>query len=133
MNERDFVYWLQGALEFNNPTSLNEKQTSIIKDHLKLVLDNKTPEYDHATLPWTPYEVTSSTENPGPGKGYFPIIDPDIQSGLTCSLTPLYENIRTASYDPVIPSTIPNFPGQMSWDYSPTRYCSSQKPPMGFK
>lgn len=37
MTSRDFVYWLQGSFELNEPVTLNEKQTKLIKQHLALV------------------------------------------------------------------------------------------------
>lgn len=42
MNERDFVYWLRGYFEINNPTTLNKEQTKCVKDHLDLVFTNVT-------------------------------------------------------------------------------------------
>lgn len=43
MNEKDFVYWLQGWIELEDPESISDKQLQIIKDHLKLVFDKVTP------------------------------------------------------------------------------------------
>lgn len=42
MTPNDFVYWLQGYVELNGdvPTDL---QWVVIKDHLQLVMDKKTP------------------------------------------------------------------------------------------
>lgn len=37
MLARDFAYWLQGAFEVGQMTTLNEKQTQLIKNHLALV------------------------------------------------------------------------------------------------
>lgn len=37
MTSQDFVYWLQGFFEISDATSISEKQTEIIKNHLKLV------------------------------------------------------------------------------------------------
>jgi hypothetical protein len=37
MNERDFVYWLNGLMELGEPETLNAKQVQMIKDHLKYV------------------------------------------------------------------------------------------------
>lgn len=42
MNERDFVYWIQGFLELTGATSLDEAQVAQIKEHIKLVLTKKT-------------------------------------------------------------------------------------------
>ena len=44
MTPEQFVYWLQGYMEMANPSSLNMRETRIIKDHLALVFDKKTPE-----------------------------------------------------------------------------------------
>lgn len=43
MEERDFVFWLNGFLELENPKTLDKRQTQIIKDHLKLVFQKETP------------------------------------------------------------------------------------------
>jgi hypothetical protein len=43
MNERDFIYWLQGFLELSGATTLNEQQVKIIKDHIALVMTKVTP------------------------------------------------------------------------------------------
>jgi hypothetical protein len=43
MSLENFVFWLQGFLELENPKTLSEQQVNIIKDHLKLVLNKKTP------------------------------------------------------------------------------------------
>jgi len=43
MSPENFVYWLNGFLEIGGPTALNPIQVQIIKDHLDLVLDKKTP------------------------------------------------------------------------------------------
>lgn len=44
MTQEQFVYWLQGYMEIANPLMLNMRETRIIKDHLALVFDKKTPE-----------------------------------------------------------------------------------------
>jgi hypothetical protein len=38
-----FVFWLQGFFELSNPSTLNEQQVQVIKEHLALVLNKKTP------------------------------------------------------------------------------------------
>jgi len=56
MTPENFVYWLQGYFEINDAAGasttsvtpgtlkyLNEKQIQVIRDHLKLVLEKKTP------------------------------------------------------------------------------------------
>lgn len=49
MTPENFVYWLQGYFEIlnadedNHPKYLTNDQTQVIKDHLKLVFEKKTP------------------------------------------------------------------------------------------
>lgn len=43
MEAKDFVYWLQGYFEIEDPKTLSEKQVQIIKDHLDLVFMKVTP------------------------------------------------------------------------------------------
>jgi len=43
MKSEQFIYWLQGFMEMENPKTLNLKQTKMIKDHLALVFNKKTP------------------------------------------------------------------------------------------
>ena len=45
MNERDFIYWLQGFLELSGASELNSDQVKIIKDHIDLVMVKKTPDH----------------------------------------------------------------------------------------
>ena len=37
MESKSFIYWLQGFFELSETNSLSERQTEIIKNHLKLV------------------------------------------------------------------------------------------------
>lgn len=37
MTSINFAYWLQGFFEIGNPKTLNEEQTEMIKNHLKLI------------------------------------------------------------------------------------------------
>lgn len=50
MTSREFCYWLQGMFELNAPSSLNERQTKMIKNHLDMVfiheIDPSYPEED---------------------------------------------------------------------------------------
>ena len=43
MTAEQFVYWLQGYMEIEDPKVLDYKQTQIIKDHLALVFKKETP------------------------------------------------------------------------------------------
>ena len=42
MQERDFIFWLQGFLELSGAITLNEQQVQVVKEHLALVLNKKT-------------------------------------------------------------------------------------------
>lgn len=44
MTEKEFVIWLHGYLEIENPKSINEKQTQVIKDHLDTFFKKVTPD-----------------------------------------------------------------------------------------
>jgi len=44
MNEKEFCLWLHGYFELQNPDSISETQTKIIRDHLALVFNKVTPE-----------------------------------------------------------------------------------------
>jgi hypothetical protein len=37
VTSRDYAYWLQGFFELSDATTLNEKQTALIKSHLNMV------------------------------------------------------------------------------------------------
>jgi hypothetical protein len=41
MTSRDFCYWLQGVFEVGGATSLDEKQTAIVAQHLALVFKHE--------------------------------------------------------------------------------------------
>jgi hypothetical protein len=43
MTTEQFVYWLQGFMEINDPYHIGPKETQIIKDHLALVFKKETP------------------------------------------------------------------------------------------
>jgi hypothetical protein len=69
MTAEQFVYWLQGYLEIDNPDNIPLNQTKIIKDHLKLVFDKQTPDRTFtpplAPMPITPYPTW---QDPNPFK-----------------------------------------------------------------
>lgn len=44
MNYEQFAIWLHGFLEISNVEEINKEQTQIIKDHLALLFDKKTPD-----------------------------------------------------------------------------------------
>ena len=73
MTPEQFAYWLQGYFEISNNKKLDNKQIQIIKDHLKLVFDKKTPERNNninttkfVEIPYRPFPHTPFIE-PGPG------------------------------------------------------------------
>lgn len=41
MTSRDFAYWLQGFFEIDNPKSIDENKTEMIKRHLNLVFKHE--------------------------------------------------------------------------------------------
>ena len=43
MNYEQFAIWLHGFLEISNAETINKEQTQIIKDHLALLFEKKTP------------------------------------------------------------------------------------------
>lgn len=43
MDSLNFIYWLQGFMEVADPKEITEEQVQVIKDHIGLVLDKKTP------------------------------------------------------------------------------------------
>lgn len=49
MTTEQFAYWLQGYFEIENPKSLNEEQTQVIKDHLDLVFTKVTPKREKSS------------------------------------------------------------------------------------
>lgn len=51
MSEKEFVIWLHGFLEISGATSLNEKQLSIIKDHLNTFFIKVTPNREEEKAP----------------------------------------------------------------------------------
>lgn len=44
MTSEQFCYWLQGFMEVTGAQSINQEETLIIRDHLKLVFEKETPE-----------------------------------------------------------------------------------------
>jgi hypothetical protein len=47
MTPNDFCFWLNGYLEMSGSESIDKVQTNILKDHLKLVFEKKTPYYTY--------------------------------------------------------------------------------------
>ena len=72
MTTEQFTYWLQGFMEVANPTTLDETQTQIIKDHLDLVFDKQTPDRTFTPpleqMPTTPHPPYPLWVDPNPFK-----------------------------------------------------------------
>ena len=45
MNEREFFYWLKGALQLSGYETLDEKQMKILKEQMDLVVKSTTNQY----------------------------------------------------------------------------------------
>jgi hypothetical protein len=65
MTPQDFAHWLQGYFEMQDPHEIGPNQTKMIRDHLNLVFDKKTPELqikygdwndDWMNEEWKPYQ-----------------------------------------------------------------------------
>jgi len=71
MTAEQFTYWLQGFMETTDPKSIDEKQTQIIKDHLKLVFTKVTPSYPYipqdGIMPLNMNPIPLWYNNPIPG------------------------------------------------------------------
>ena len=74
MTPENFCYWLQGLLELSNPTTLDETQINIIKDHLEVVFKKETPAYSLKNL------FNQAQKN----KGICPEIEDKPSLNITC-------------------------------------------------
>lgn len=64
MNAESFCYWLKGSIELGNITKFDELQVQIIQDHLNLVFNKVTPNYQSPpsiTLPYRGPSISDST------------------------------------------------------------------------
>ena len=95
MTTEQFVYWLQGFMEVANPKTLDESQTQVIKDHLKLLFDKQTPDRDSEKSD----PIINIPPNVWPNQ-----IEPDWWGGknrIICGTDPYngdIENITTAKF-----------------------------------
>lgn len=53
MNFENFAYWLQGFFEMTDTQNLSPNQVLMIKEHLKLVFEKKTPQIN-PNVPFAP-------------------------------------------------------------------------------
>lgn len=83
MTPENFCYWLQGVFEVTDAKTLTEAQVQIIKNHLTLVFDKKTPNVQH-----TPYKPAIPPLPPNAPLVDFPIgwpqIQPQFHAKITC-------------------------------------------------
>lgn len=66
MTPEQFAYWLQGYAEIGGPTPTPE-QWQIIKGHLALVFDKKTPDRSAPEKPNVALELSKLAQFPGHG------------------------------------------------------------------
>lgn len=67
MDSTNFAYWLKGFFEMTDAKTLSPNQVLMIKEHLKLVFDQKTPQIDPNYVPVTPTPwVMQPICSPGP-------------------------------------------------------------------
>jgi hypothetical protein len=87
-------------MEITNPVKLGEKETQIIKDHLKLVFDKQTPDRSLPSIPpgegfrITPYQITCDNNDNFPDLMTTPLC-----SATTITTTPLDPDIQKAMND----------------------------------
>lgn len=82
MNSTDFTYWLQGFVELSESNAVpNEKQWLMIKDHLKLVFDKKTPDRSQPLRIKSMEEILNEHFKK-PQDGYWKLGDPALT--VTC-------------------------------------------------
>lgn len=69
MEQRDFIYWLQGFLEISDPETISTEKVKIIKEHIALVLNKETKPVVFKTEPIflnpaNPFTNPNGTGNP---------------------------------------------------------------------
>ena len=66
MTAEQFVYWLQGFMEINDPGYISKSETRVIKDHLALVFDKQTMEREIITTIPVPTTTPVAVPNKSP-------------------------------------------------------------------
>ena len=84
MDSTQFIYWLQGYLELSDATTLSQKQLQIIKDHIGLVMQKKTPNRSNTEIPTATHPIDfgiycSNTE--------IPTSSHPIDFGINCAMS----------------------------------------------
>ena len=83
MNSTDFTYWLQGFVELSESDAVpNEKQWLMIKDHLKLVFDKKTPDRTDFIPSRSVEDIIKDAFNKPVDSSYWKLGDPALT--ITC-------------------------------------------------
>lgn len=86
MKARDFCYWLQGLFELQDPASLTEAQTRLIKAHLNMVftheIDPSFPTEQQSALDAAHAAGKTTITKPAPAKakpnnGFFKLVTDD--------------------------------------------------------
>ena len=94
MTAEQFTYWLQGCMEIADPTRLGERETQMIKDHLKLVFDKQTPDRAPGSIDPTttiPSPMAHTSINTIPTTPY-PIWQDPNPYKITCDTSPYTDN-----------------------------------------
>jgi hypothetical protein len=61
MTPENFAYWLKGAIELGNFSTFDEHQVQVIQDHLNLVFNKVTPNYQITQSPGIKLPVITDT------------------------------------------------------------------------
>lgn len=81
MSPETFVYWLQGFVELTETDSISDKQWLVIKDHLKLVFDKKTPDRSGEELEYIAKVIIPSSPMPTDFKKLSDLIGKEVNWG----------------------------------------------------
>ena len=86
MDSQQFAYWLQGYLEMSGAKTLGEKEVKILKDHLALVFEKKTPQYwTHSNQQQGPNLLLEGGVQVGTGLSAH-TVDPNNPPAFICNL-----------------------------------------------
>lgn len=85
-----FCDWLQGFVELTETDSISDKQWLVIKDHLKLVFDKKTPDRSREELEYIAKVITPSSPMPTDFKKFSDLIGKEVNWDPDFKLKPPY-------------------------------------------